>query len=285
MTNKSQNSNFKYLIAILIITAIFASGCGRKDSVANAAEISKAPAGVSTGAQGASAGASTAVDAVNHTITAFDLEGLADDGSKKWDVKGQSAEALTEDQVKLNNITASTYGKDTHATITADTGMYDKSKNNVRLEQNVKAVIENTQKGSGDILNLSAGTGDEAGVKKAADGTDKSKKTKTIITCDAEVEFNYEKNEGHFNKNVHVINDEGTIDADKITVYLDSATKTVKTIVAEGNVKIRRGENMTYSDKATYLAAEKKIVLSGQPKLVIYQEGNAQDNFLVLDKK
>jgi lipopolysaccharide export system protein LptA len=143
--------------------------------------------------------------------------------------------------------------------------MYDKTKNNVRLEQNVKAVIENNQKASAQFMNLPAAPADN------------TKKTKTTITCDAEVEFNYSKNEGYFNKNVHVVNDEGTIDADRLTVYLDQNTKTVKTIVAEGNVKIQRGENMTYSDKATYIEADKKIVLEGAPKLVIYQEGDVKN--------
>jgi len=47
----------------------------------------------------------------------------------------------------------------------------------------------------------------------------------------------------------------------------------VKDIVAEGNVKIKRGDNMTYSEKAVYDAVSKKVSLAGRPKLVIYQEG------------
>ncbi len=215
-----------------------------------------------------------AMDQVKHKVTSFDLEGLADDGSKKWDVKGQSAETVTEDKVKLNTIAASTYGKDAQATITADTGMYDKANNSVHLEQNVKAVIENNRDSAGNFIAL-------PGEPKNAS---KSKKTKTIITCDAEVEFNYAKNEGYFNKNVHVVNDEGTIDSDRLTVYLDHTAKTVKTIVAEGNVKIRHGENTTYSEKATYIEAEKKIILSGQPRLVIYQEGELSNAFVGNDR-
>ena len=257
-----------FLITIAIAITFIMTNCAKKGSVAQAAE----PAAVIPGVHKTVASEPKAADQVKQTVMAFDLEGLADDGSKKWDVKGKSAESVTEDQVKLNDITASSYGKEAHATITADTGMYNKTKNNVHLEQNVKAVIENNSKGAEDFLSPS---------KTAGLNTDKQpKKTKTIITCDAEVEFNYEKNEGYFNKNVHVLNDEGTIDADKITVYLDTSTKAVKTIVAEGNVKIQRGENTTYSDKATYIEAEKKIVLTGTPKLVIYQEGNFQTGFM-----
>ena len=270
-----------FFTALVIILVFFAPGCAKKNSAAQAA----VEAGPAVDTPAAAKNISHELDQVKHKVMAFDLEGLADDGSKKWDVKGQSAESVTEEQVKLNNITASTYGKESHATITADTGLYDKARNNVHLEQNVKAVIENTGKDAGDYLGLPAATEDASKPKQPPVDADKPKKTKTVITCDAEVEFNYEKNEGYFNKNVHIVNDEGTIDADKITIYLDSTTKAIKTIVAEGNVKIKRGDNTSYSDKATYIEADKKIVLTGQPKLVLYQEGDLQGELLAPAKK
>ena len=74
------------------------------------------------------------------------------------------------------------------------------------------------------------------------------------------------------------MSDDGVIDADKITINLDPSTRRVKEIVAEGNVKIKQGENITYSDKAVYVEAERKILLTGKPKLVIYQEGGLSGN-------
>ena len=41
-------------------------------------------------------------------------------------------------------------------------------------------------------------------------------------------------------------------------------------IVARGNVKITRGENVSYSDEAIYSALDKKITLTGRPKLILY---------------
>ncbi len=273
--------DIKYLITILAIIAMFAADCGSKDSIANAAETAPVINSQKPAAGGAK---SDDGDQVKHKVMAFDLEGLNDNGTKKWGVKGQSAEAVTENKVKMNNVVASSYGPEAQATITADTGMYDKAKNNVRLEQNVKATIENTQgSGAGDFISFPSVTGDVSGSgkpEKTAGG--KPKKTKTTITCEAEVEFNYEKNEAYFNKKVHVVNDEGTIDADKITIHLEPSTKKINTIVAEGSVKIQRSDNTTYSDMATYYEAEKKVVLSGRPKLVIYQEGSSPDNLFGL---
>jgi lipopolysaccharide assembly outer membrane protein LptD (OstA) len=44
----------------------------------------------------------------------------------------------------------------------------------------------------------------------------------------------------------------------------------INKIVATGNVKVIQGKNISYSDTATYNAVEKKLLLTGRPKLVIY---------------
>ena len=209
-------------------------------------------------------------EGVQQKVMAFNLEGLSDSGQKKWDVSGKSAESVSKTQMKLNDIVAKSYGNDSEATITAKDGMYDKAKNNVTLENDVKATIVSTKGFAGDIAGTSAGA-------KGAPSKE-GKKTKTTITCDGEVEFNYENNQAYFSKNVKVSGDDGDIDADKITVNLDPSTRRVKEIVAEGNVKIKQGENITYSDKAVYVEAERKILLTGRPKLVIYQEGGLSGN-------
>lgn len=41
-------------------------------------------------------------------------------------------------------------------------------------------------------------------------------------------------------------------------------------IVCRGNVKIVNGQNTSYSEEAVYTALDKKIVLTGRPKLVLY---------------
>ncbi len=50
-------------------------------------------------------------------------------------------------------------------------------------------------------------------------------------------------------------------------------------IIARGNVKIVRGENISYSDEAIYSGTDKKIVLSGKPKLVIYSAEDINASF------
>ena len=224
--------------------------------------------------------APAADNAVDQKVLSFNLEGLNDRGEKQWEVNGESAQAVSENEVKLDNIVAKAYGEEAKATITADAGVYDKGKNNVRLAKNVKATIEN--KGG---VNPSGGFFDISGQVAGAAGEKKQKKESTItITCDGEVQFDYVHNLAYFEKNVKVVSEDGVIEADKITVNLDAKSKKLNDILAEGHVKIVRDKNITYSEKATYVEADKKVVLTGKPKIVISQEGEGGLGSAILGK-
>ena len=121
-------------------------------------------------------------------------------------------------------------------------------------------------------------------------------KEKIVITCDGPLEVDYEKNIAYFNNNVKVERSESTIYSDKMDVYFRMASKeekdkqgaknpaegkkdnttaglmgsSIEKIVARGNVKIVRGQNVSYSDEAIYNAADKKITLNGRPRLILY---------------
>jgi len=257
---------FRVIVITVAVIGMMAIGCGRKE--APKPKEAKAPEQASQPGD----------DNVKHKVLSFNLEGLNEKGAKKWDVNGESAEAISENEVKLDNIVAKAYGEEAQAVITADQGVYNRSKNNVRLEKNVKATIEATQGFANDFV---SGSGQATSKPAEGAGQDKKKKSKTVITCDGEVQFDYEKNQAYFLKNVHVVSEDGIIDADKITVYLEPDSRRLTKIVAEGNVKITQGENVTYSEKASYVESEKKVTLSGKPKLVISGEGaGLEANFL-----
>lgn len=245
------------IFSIVGITGLGMSGCRKEPPKKEEPPVEKAD--------------SNKQGAVNQKVLSFNLEGFTQKGTKSWEVNGQSAEAVTETQVKLDNIVAKAYGDEAEAVITADKGFYDKTKNNVVLHSNVKATIDST-KGFGEQF---AGLpGSSAQNNDPADPASDKKKSRIIITCDGEVEFNYEKNQAYFIKNVKVVSSDGNIESDKMTVNLEPDTRKIKNIIAEGNVKITQGDNITYSDKALYLEADKKIVLVGRPKLIIYEQGD-----------
>ena len=260
-----KSSKIVYLVAGALILSFAAASCSRKVEQKPKEEKNTVEASAAAGA-----------DSVQHKVLSFNLEGFTDKGAKKWDVKGQCAEAISATEVRLDNIVAKAYGDEGEATITADKGIYDKSKNNVRLEQNVKATIQNTEGVNAGFMDFGGKGAD--GDKKATPPKEKKKKN-TEITCDGDVQFDYESNVAYFSKNVVVVTEDGTIIADKITANLDPDSKKLTTIIAEGNVKIFKDNNTIYSERATYIEAEKKIILSGRPKIIIASEGGLDTNF------
>jgi LPS export ABC transporter protein LptC len=122
-------------------------------------------------------------------------------------------------------------------------------------------------------------------------------KDKVMISCDGPLEIDYEKNVAVFQNNVKVDRDGSQIYCDKMNVYFLRSVKKevlpettpladspetpdkslsgmgntqIERLVCRGNVKIVRGENVSYSDEAVYTGSDKKIVLSGRPRLILY---------------
>lgn len=272
MTNdKSQDISFdirhlkicySVVICALGFVLIFTTGCGRKEPP----KIEEPPKSEKSRETSSSKARENGVE---HKVLSFNLEGLTDKGEKKWEVIGRTARSISENEIRLGDITAKTYG-DQEAVITADQGVYDKSKNNVKLQKNVKATIEN----AGSVIKDQIGFTMDATAAEKKDAPEKPKgKKKITIICDGDVEFNYAKNLAYFNKNVKVRSEDGDIDADKITVNLEPTTKKINDIVAEGHVKITQKENVATGDTAKYNESNKTVVLSGNTKIVMTQDG------------
>jgi len=126
---------------------------------------------------------------------------------------------------------------------------------------------------------------------------DEVNKGRIVITCDGPLDIDYEKNTATFNNNVKVDRQDSQIYSDTMDVYFSSnkdksqknknqqdkgfgvTASSIDKIVAKGNVKVVRGENTSYSDEAVYTASDRKISLSGRPKLIIYSAEDMNASF------
>jgi len=103
---------------------------------------------------------------------------------------------------------------------------------------------------------------------------------KITITCDGPMEIDYDKNNAIFYNNGKVVKEDIQIYSDRLEVYfLKETIKTgqttnpetqIKNIIASGNVRIIRGDNVSFSQEAIYEPQDKKIILKGSPRLIIY---------------
>lgn len=139
----------------------------------------------------------------------------------------------------------------------ANTGL-----NKVNLEKDIKVQIDNQALAGG------------------------AENQKIEINCDGPLEVDYQKSLATFHNNVKVQTRDGLIESDAMDVYFSSNKAPEKQpdrsqagelkgskidkIIARGNVKITRGQNVSFSQEAVYSALDRKIVLTGRPKLVIY---------------
>jgi lipopolysaccharide assembly outer membrane protein LptD (OstA) len=62
---------------------------------------------------------------------------------------------------------------------------------------------------------------------------------------------------------------DGRLYADMLTVNFDPDTRKLTEVVAEGNVKVKKGNSYTISEKAVYTESTKSAKLLGRPRVVI----------------
>jgi lipopolysaccharide transport protein LptA len=91
------------------------------------------------------------------------------------------------------------------------------------------------------------------------------------------MEIDQKNNKATLRKNVVAIQKDQTLKADKLEVYFNPETQQIKQMVCTGNVEIIQGENSTFSQRAIYNAIEKKIILTGRPKLIFVMEQKKGD--------
>ncbi len=220
-----------------------------------------------------------------------------------WEVKGKEA-VVSDGSIEIEEMEGKYFQKDDTIKVKADKATMDKGKNDVRLEKNV--VVEN-QKGmklnteklkwerdknriyteepvyieKENTMKLEAkGMQADTSLKKVKFPEEvkldvKEERGPIKVTCDGPVEINYEKGEAVFNKNVIVDNPEGKMMAETAVVYFDKTTNRIDKIVAKGDVRIIRDDNVTFAEKATYVDSEKRLVLEGRPRLVIFPQSTS----------
>ncbi len=242
-------------------------------------------------------------------IKDFYLSNFKENGGRDWEVKGRDAiihedyvdidkmEAesyleedtifITSDQAKLNKNTMDVYLKDNvhienkeGATLDTDSLDWQREKNYIETDDRVKIVRDSMQI---EAEGLFADTGQKkANFKKDVKVTlpDEENQGVTTAVCSGPLEIEYDKGKATFNENVVVTNPQGKLYSDKATLFFDAESKEIVKIISEGNVKVTRGNNVTFSQKATYLSKEQKIVLEGRPRVVYYPDSGEGVDFL-----
>ena len=227
-------------------------------------------------------------------VKVFSISGFSDSGIKAWEMHGKSADIFSE-TINLFDIYADSYGDNVKVNLKADNGVFDRKTNNIELKDNVRIVTDEGTALDTETLNWDAkegivytdtrvfikrkemdivGTGalSRHSLKLAQLDSDINvdlKDPPAVITCDGPLEIDYEKNIAYFNNNVKVVDKETSINTDKATAYFEPKKRSLKMVFCQGNVSIKRGEDVTYAEQLTYLPGEGRVMLEGRPKIII----------------
>ncbi|MDP8253068.1 MAG: LPS export ABC transporter periplasmic protein LptC [Candidatus Kaelpia aquatica] len=234
--------------------------------------------------------------ALEESLNDFTLAGYDKQNNKKWEVEGESAQ-LSKDDVALESIKARLYSDNGPVDMRADKGFLNKVNRQVVLTGSV--VVKNLEGDTlfTDILRWDqdrdviwtedrlrivkndseiSGEGGEVDTKLTKAVIKKDVKFKTvpqiIIKSDGPLDIDYTENIAVFSDNVHVLDRRGELFCDKLIIYFNKDEKGISRAHAKGNVKLRRGNSLTYSSEAIYDLKEGKVNLLGRPKLEIYPE-------------
>lgn len=237
------------------------------------------------------------VAGLEQKLLSFTIDGRSPKGVRQWHLEGNSAE-MVDDAIHLKDLKAVAYGDDgTEVNLTSDRGIYNKDKGEVELMGNVRAISDDGtvlltesakwSQRTKDILSdayvevrregmIATGTGALANSdqKKAALLKDVTVDIEpdTKVQCVGSLNISYDENIAVFHEDVMVEDKDGKMYADMLTVHLDPETQKLAKVVAEGNVKVKRGQSYTISEKAIYTETTKSAQLLGNPRVVIAPE-------------
>ena len=237
----------------------------------------------------------------------FNLQGYDDAGDKAWEVNGDTAD-IVGSEIILSNVDANTFGEQ-KMNVVAKTGVVDQVSGKMHLEKDVVVTSEEGQKLMTDSLDwhrekdlvvtedevmitgekmTANGKGMKAnpGLKKATLNKDvtvvvdtESEETgqaKTVtITSDGPMVIDQIKSIATFEVNVVAFQNDQILKGDRMEIYFDSEMNAIQKMICTGNVEIEQGENRSFAQKAEYVAATKKLTLSGRPKLIMQTEGGS----------
>ena len=234
----------------------------------------------------------------------FNLQGYTPDGEKSWTVNGDNADILG-DKIKISNVAGESYG-DEKVNLTAETGTIDQASGIIHLEKDVVITSERGTRMTTDSLDWNrnedlvktkddvlitdkdmtmTGTGMEAhpGMKTAQIDKDVTVTMDTqpdpevtsqiTITSDGPMVIDQTKSYAVFEDNVVAVQADQTLKADRMEIFFDETKKEIKEMICSGHVVIIRGANQSFADKAVYNGLERKLTLSGRPKLILVTEG------------
>ncbi|MCK4248343.1 MAG: hypothetical protein KAX15_01030 [Candidatus Omnitrophica bacterium] len=288
MENKKMNRNCFTMVFMVVMLII--AGCANSPDIADSGDPADKPR----------LRAEPSGPEPEQALEEYTFNGFSQGTDRRWEIKGRSAEIFT-DFIQMFKVKAQAFAEDGSLSVTtaAREGKMYMGTNNIRMEKDVVITTPDGAIGKTDLQevqikkNVKVTVHDQLLVlpvtqtlneEQDKDIQEKEKQRPTIITCDGRLDIYHEKNMGKFYDNVFLDDIGGKVYCDQMDVFIDSKTQSVTKAIAMGNVRIVKGSNISYCQKAVYDLKTKVTSLlpaadpestsesGSQVKLIIYPD-------------
>jgi len=195
-------------------------------------------------------------------IERFELEGFGDDGERAWRLQGDRAhvkdggDVFIERDVELNLAG----GTD----IFADKVYWQNTRSRFLTNRPVKIEHEGIGiEGRGALGRL------ERQFVQINQDIRMIINSGTIVTSRGPMKIYRDENRVVLYRDVWILDEQGSVSADRMDGFFDPEARKIIAIVAKGDVRISRGEDVTYSEVAIYDNRTGSVRLEGSPQIDI----------------
>ena len=192
----------------------------------------------------------------------FKLTGFDDHGTTAWNLEGDAAAIDSQKTIILEqNVTLrmrdQTVVRTDHVKWSQDGG---------ELTTNAVVTVDHQE---GHVVGRGARGMPNEGFIQLHHEIVMTLKGNSKVTCAGPLKIYYNENRMVFYRKVVVLDERGSLTANRMDVFFDPADHKVREIVAEGNVVIEQGGDKTRSRRAIYSMKTGSVRLEGNPEITL----------------
>lgn len=201
----------------------------------------------------------------DQVIEHFTLEGFGDEGERIWELEGDIAHVAEGMDIFIEKNVKLTIGSD--MIVESDKVFWRSHESRFFTKAPVR-ITEGLQRIEGvgaqgrvddDFLQINQN------IRMFLDGP-------VFVTCWGPLKAYRRENKLILYRGATIHDPKGTVKSDRLDVYYDDEAGNIRQIVARDNVRIQRGDHVSYSDVAVYDTETQSVKLVGEPKVRVIEE-------------
>lgn len=202
----------------------------------------------------------------------FELEGFDAEGNQSWHLVGESAHVSLNKDVYIERNAILTLNRVTR--VYADKVFWQHNKSRFITNQPVRIVHEGVE-----ILGVGAQGRLNEKFVQLNENIRMNMSPGTVITAKGPMRVFQDRNQAILYRDVWILDPRGAVSSDRMDAFFDAESRQINQVIATSNVRISRGEDVTFAQKATYNVLTGSVKLEGAPEIEIADTTEAKEKY------